>query len=184
MKSGERYSTLPPSRLTRVGWAEMEKSVRSFVRSLARCGVGALRRRGNLERWPTERRPRPHVRPSVTPNMQNPAGISSRGMYEDSPLPPSRLSGRPHHLVPLRRPGLLLQRQQIVRGSDTTENAEKINLLRLEYKMSSLDDHLVRLGGEHRASLSVGQVFHVYTVLVTRSQFSHEKIDMGRREGI
>ena len=97
--------------------------------------------------------------------MQNPAGISSSGMYEDSPLPPVRLSGRPHHLVSLRRPGLLLQRQQIVRGSDTTENAEKINLLRLEYKMSSLDDHLVRLGGEHRASLSVGQVFHVYTVL-------------------
>ena len=78
---------------------------------------------------------------------------------------------------------MLLQRQQIVRGSDTTENAEKINLLRLEYKMSSLDDHLVRLGGEHRASLSVGQAFHVCTVLVTRSQFSQEKIDMGRREG-
>ena len=43
MKSGELYSTLPPSlppsRLTRGGWAEMEKSVRSFVRSLARCGV-------------------------------------------------------------------------------------------------------------------------------------------------
>ena len=50
--------------------------------------------------------------------------------------------------------------------------------------MSSLDDHLVRLGGEHRASLSVGQAFHVCTVLVTRSQFSQEKIDMGRREGI
>ena len=164
MKSGERYSTLPPSRLTRGGWAEMEKSVRSFVRSLARCGVrvAALRRRGNLERWPTERRPRPHVR--HTQHAEPRRDIIKRNVRRFSP-PPARLSGRPHHLVSLRRPGLLLQRQQIVRGSDTTENAEKINLLRLEYKMSSLDDHLVRLGGEHRASLSVGQVFHVYTVL-------------------
>ena len=84
--------SLPPSRLTRGGWAEMEKSVRSFVRSLARCGVrvAALRRRGNLERWPTERRPRPHVR--HTQHAEPRRDIIKRNVRRFSP--PSRPSFR------------------------------------------------------------------------------------------
>ena len=149
----------------------MEKSVRSFVRSLARCGVrvAALRRRGNLERWPTERRPRPHVR--HTQHAEPRRDIIKRNVRRFSPPSrPSFRSASSSRLAPAVGLAATIQRQQIVRGSDTTENAEKINLLRLKYKMSSLDDHLVRLGGEHRASLSVGQVFHVYSTVLGYAQ--------------